>query len=93
MEASRKLTEVAQDTGGELVGFISLWAEDHFIHHLYVATTYHRRGVGKMLLQALPLWDEQRYQLKCLQYNEKALAFYAACGFLILGQGHMSEDL
>lgn len=78
---------VAQDAGGEVVGFISLLEEDHFIHHLYIATAYHQRGVGKSLLQSLPRWNTQPYQLKCLKCNDYALAFYVACGFSRVGEG------
>ncbi|MDE1715954.1 GNAT family N-acetyltransferase [Chromobacterium amazonense] len=82
---------VAQDAGSELLGFVSLWEADYFIHHLHVAATQHRRGIGKMLLQALPRWEEQNHQLKCLRRNGNALAFYKACGFAIVGEGEGEE--
>jgi RimJ/RimL family protein N-acetyltransferase len=82
---------VAQAPHDELAGFVSLWEPDHFIHHLHVAPTHQRHRVGKMLLQALPQWEVHRYQLKCLLRNEKALAFYAACGFMTVGAGE-GED-
>lgn len=44
---------VAQDVEGKLIGFVSIWEAENFIHHLYVDTTNHRRGVGRMLLQDL----------------------------------------
>ncbi|CDH26483.1 conserved hypothetical protein [Xenorhabdus bovienii str. kraussei Becker Underwood] len=43
-----QLTDFDKDTEGEMIyiavendkvlGFISVWAQNHFIHHLYVAT-------------------------------------------------------
>lgn len=78
---------VAQDTQGELVSFISRWEASHFIHHLYIAATCQRCGVGKMLLQSLPEWKEQSHQLKCLLHNKIAQAFYFACGFSAVGEG------
>ena len=44
-----------------------------------------------MLLQALPGWQEHGYRLKCLTRNHKALAFYAASGFVTLGEGKSDE--
>lgn len=78
---------IAQNTEGKLIGFISVWEAEHFIHHLYVDSTYHRCGVGRMLLQVLPEWGKQSYQLKCLRCNENALSFYDACGFCTAGEG------
>ncbi|WP_232515188.1 GNAT family N-acetyltransferase [Burkholderia ambifaria] len=37
---------VAEDDGGQLAGFVSVWEPDHFIHHLYVHRPHHRRGIG-----------------------------------------------
>ena len=82
---------LAQDEQGVLAGFISVWAADHFIHHLYVGAGQQRRGVGRALLAALPGWPEQRYVLKCLLRNHAAAAFYRASGFAETGRG-MGED-
>lgn len=82
---------LAQDEQGALAGFISVWAADHFIHHLYVGAGQQRRGVGRALLAALPGWPGQRYVLKCLLLNHAAAAFYRASGFAETGRG-MGED-
>ncbi|WP_080410222.1 GNAT family N-acetyltransferase [Burkholderia ubonensis] len=44
---------VAEDDGARLAGFVSVWEPDHFIHHLYVDRSHHRRGIGRALLRAL----------------------------------------
>ena len=44
-----------------------------------------------MLLQALPGWQEHGYRLKCLTRNRNALAFYAASGFVTIGEGISDE--
>ncbi|MNR88994.1 putative acetyltransferase [compost metagenome] len=75
------------EEGAQLVGFISLWAADNFIHHIYVDQGWTRRGVGRALLRALPGWPTTRFQLKCLRLNEAALAFYRACHFVETGTG------
>jgi len=77
---------VAQD-GAQTAGFISLWEPENFIHHMYVDRRWHRRGVGRALLAALPSWPHTRFTLKCLRRNEAALAFYGACGFAEVGAG------
>ncbi|WP_246542670.1 GNAT family N-acetyltransferase [Paludibacterium yongneupense] len=70
---------------------LALWQADNFIHHLYVAAPYRQRGVGRLLLAALPGWHEQRFYLKCLSRNETALGFYRAVGFEETETGHCEE--
>ncbi|WP_412529450.1 N-acetyltransferase family protein [Burkholderia lata] len=82
---------VAEDEGGRLAGFVSVWEPDQFIHHLHVHRPHHRSGVGRALLRALPGWPATPYRLKCLRANTPALAFYAACGFVEIGAGR-AED-
>lgn len=86
-----ELLRVAEDDGGRLAGFVSVWEPDNFIHHLHVYRPHHRSGVGRALLHALPGWPATRYRLKCLCANAPALAFYAACGFVEIGTGS-AED-
>jgi len=78
---------VALNEAGQLVGFISLWRVDQFIHHLYVDRQWQGLGIGHQLLQSLPGWPHTRYQLKCLQLNQSAAGFYRACGFIDVGTG------
>ncbi|MBN3787888.1 GNAT family N-acetyltransferase [Burkholderia sp. Ac-20353] len=82
---------VAEDDDGRLVGFVSVWEPDHFIHHLYVDRSQLRRGIGRALLHALPGWPATRYRLKCLRANEAALAFYRACRFAEIGAGSADD--
>ncbi|WP_159873443.1 MULTISPECIES: GNAT family N-acetyltransferase [unclassified Raoultella] len=82
---------LAQDAQGEVAGFISVWMPGHFIHHLHVATAYQGCGVGKMLLRALPGWQQHGYQLKCLTRNDLALAFYKTCDFVMVREGTSDE--
>lgn len=82
---------VAETVGSDIEGFISVWEPDHFIHHLHVAADQQGRGVGQALLNALPGRPCQPYRLKCLQRNERALAFYLHQGFVKIGTG-TAED-
>ncbi|WP_343616169.1 GNAT family N-acetyltransferase [Novosphingobium sp.] len=73
--------------GGTVAGFVSVWEADDFIHHLHVHPAFLRRGIGQVLLRALPDWPARPYRLKCVSRNTAALAFYAANGFMPIGQG------
>lgn len=78
---------VAQARDEGIVGFVSVWEPERFVHHLYVAGTRLREGIGAALLRALPGWPAARYRLKCLVRNERALAFYRAHGFVEIDSG------
>ncbi|WP_284343839.1 GNAT family N-acetyltransferase [Dyella mobilis] len=86
-----ELLLVAEETPARLIGMISVWEPDQFIHHLHVDPSSFRRGVGSALLQALPGWPKTRYRLKCLCANTPALAFYRALGFTEAGSGATDE--
>jgi ribosomal protein S18 acetylase RimI-like enzyme len=86
------LSDFEHDTEGEdiwvasnlndVLGFISIWAPDNFIHHLFVSPSCLRRGVGLKLLN----FAKQRYSnlsLKCLTQNSNAIEFYLSQGFTI----------
>lgn len=78
-EGERILVAVCDE---EIVGFISVWMEDPFIHHLYVAPAFQGKGVGKALLSAIFKETIAPLQLKCLLRNDKAIAFYKRNGFI-----------
>lgn len=82
---------VARSPNGEVVGFISVWSPDDFIHMLYVDPTSQGRGAGTALLHALPGWPHRRYRLKCLVHNVRAKAFYERHGFAVTGWGESEE--
>ncbi|MGF1704063.1 GNAT family N-acetyltransferase [Photobacterium makurazakiensis] len=68
--------------GEEVLGFISIWAPDCFIHHLFVSPQQLRSGAGSKLLNT----SKQHYSelsLKCLVANENAIGFYHSKGFVI----------
>lgn len=65
-----------------VIGFISIWMPNNFIHHLYVDKKYHRKGVGTQLLKAAIEKTKFPITLKCLENNTKAVAFYRRKGFI-----------
>ena len=82
---------VCQGWSGEIVGFVSYWDADDFIHMLYVRSEFQGQGVGTALLQALPGWPRRRYRLKCLMKNTRARRFYQSIGFIVSGNGLSTE--
>lgn len=67
---------------GIAVGFVSIWSQDNFVHHLYIRPQYQSRGIGTMLLRkcqdrfGLPL------RLKCLKSNLEACKYYENAGWI-----------
>lgn len=82
---------VCEDRHGVIAGFAALWEPEDFIHMLYILPPFQGRGAGKALLAALPDWPSRRYRLKCLVKNTRAMAFYRALGFEIIGDGASPE--
>jgi GNAT superfamily N-acetyltransferase len=70
-----------------LVGFISVWTADNFIHHLYVDRKFQNQGIGTHLLIAV--LDKFGYpiKLKCEEKNKKAFDFYKQKGFSEIEKG------
>ena len=74
-----------------IVGFISIWLVDNFIHHLYIDDEYQRKGVGTALLKAALNRTKFPVRLKCLEKNTGAIAFYKKNGFCEKGGGVTEE--
>ncbi len=85
-----ELSDFDRDTEGEeiwvaiesdeVVGFISIWAADGFIHHLFVDPDFRKIGAGSQLVNLA----KQRYSelsLKCFVQNSDAIGFYESQGF------------
>ncbi len=86
------LSDFDEETAGEdilvahynkqIAGFISVWVQDHFIHHLYVATDLQQLKIGSQLLSAVLIKYNTRLTLKCLIENKNAISFYKKHGFV-----------
>lgn len=72
---------VCRDGAGELLGFVSVFQPESFIHHLYVAKNHQGRGAGTALLDSLQSWLPMPWRLKCVERNESALTFYHSRGW------------
>lgn len=98
---SLALEDFVQDTVGErvwvaehgqrLVGFVSVWESENYIHNLFVLPGYFRRGVGGELLDTCLQKIGRPARLKCLSENTLALGFYEARGWRSIAEGMGSE--
>lgn len=86
-----RLTDFAEQTRGEQIwvaeqggtpcGFVSIWGEESFVHHLYVSADWHGQGLGRALLtQGLAGYARPAF-LKVANCNITALAFYHRLGW------------
>ncbi|MGF6191562.1 N-acetyltransferase family protein [Serratia sp. 2723] len=72
---------------GKLLGFVSIYRAEDFIHHLYVDPQLPPQGVGSALLHATEQTFSSTGSLKCLVKNDRALAFYHKHGWQIISTG------
>ncbi|CAI0871257.1 GNAT family N-acetyltransferase [Serratia ficaria] len=77
---------------GKLLGFVSIYRADNFIHNLYVDPLLPPRGVGSALLQAAERTFTATGALKCLVKNEKALTFYRKHGWRTISTGNDGDE-
>ncbi len=82
-----EIVHLAEDVDGAVIGFLSLWEPDHFIHHLFVSPDHLRQGIGSALLADLQRRLPVRFRLKCLVANRPALAFYRSLGWTEIEPG------
>ena len=84
--------EFLAETGGEttivalqdaeVMGYISIWEPDCFIHHIYVDPNHQGVGIGTVLLnEAIMLAIARPLSLKCQRANTKAMEFYQHARF------------
>lgn len=69
------------EQAGHLCGFIAIWAEENFVHHLYVDEACHGQGLGRALLTQGQAGATQPATLKVATRNVQALAFYHRLGW------------
>lgn len=91
LSASRGEILLIAECNGQLAGFASVWQPTRFVHFLFVARPFRRRGVGRALLDACAVRFGRPLSLKCLKRNLPALAFYRKLGFCVQSQGESEE--
>lgn len=98
---SLKESDFDKDTEGEriwicgkpeqIVGFISVWEPENFIHHLFVLPEFARLGCGSHLLKVCMANISRPVQLKCLTQNTDAMSFYQSKGWYTISKGISSD--
>ena len=86
-----EMVYVIQTDAGELAGFVAVYEPESFVHHLFVAPQYQRRGLASLLLSSLHTWLPLPWRLKCIRGNTDALSFYAVNGWEEVGAGESEE--
>lgn len=71
------------EQNGEICGFIALWKETNFVHHLFVHPKYQNKGIGKQLIDKAKEVLQSPLTLKVEIANIKALQFYTKDGWVI----------
>jgi GNAT superfamily N-acetyltransferase len=80
--------------GNALVGILSLFRADNFVHCLYVSPEAQRLGVGRSLVDHLRRQAGGPLTLKLDTPNTQAIAFYEATGWVRLsGPDDFGTDL
>jgi len=74
------------EEGLETLGFIAVWEQDHFIHHLYVDPRSSGRGAGSLLLSHALGEMGRPAALKCIADNIRARDFYLARGWQVVDE-------
>ena len=100
-DGSLELSDFDKDTEGEViwvaerdgsvVGFVSVYEADNFIHNIFVRPDWIGRGCGSELLTACLKNMGRPARLKCVAENTQALGFYRARGWTVVDYG-VSED-
>ena len=86
-ETEGELVVVAVDENQLILGYVSVWTPENFIHHLFVHPEHQRRGVGPGLIQSLFARVQGPYRLKCGVQNVRALRFYEREGWQQIQRG------
>lgn len=69
----------------KIVGFLTFYVPDNFIHLFFVDVTSQGIGIGSDLLaEIISDFEDEEISLKCLIHNDFAISFYKRKGFTIV---------
>jgi ribosomal protein S18 acetylase RimI-like enzyme len=70
-----------------IVGFVSWWPPENFVHNLFVELAHQQQGIGEQLLAACLKEIGRPATLKCMDKNVRAIGFYERLGWQVVGEG------
>jgi len=70
-----------------IVGFVSVWLPDNFVHHLYIKRAYQGKGLGRDLINTVKSRIKGTLALKCMEGNLSAVKFYQKTGWKMKSKG------
>jgi GNAT superfamily N-acetyltransferase len=77
------------DRGGAVVGFLTYFAPEHFLHYLFVARAARGGGIGSALIAHARAHYGAPHGLKVDVPNGGARRFYERLGYVEVGSGEM----
>ena len=93
-ESEQETVLVAELTNGDgttaIVGLLSVFEPERFVHHLYIRADHQRLGIGRALLAELRAFLPFPWRLKCPPANVAAIRFYQAAGWRPIATGDSS---
>ena len=76
-----------------MIGFLTFYVPDNFIHLFFVDATIQGSGIGsKLLTEIFSDFDGEEISLKCLIHNQSAISFYEHKGFNIIETHDFSKN-
>ena len=79
------------DAGGQVVGFVSIWPPEKFVHHLYVHPEFQNEGIAVALIGACIRRYGLPLSLKSLVANAGACRFYAKNSWVVRETGYGTD--
>jgi GNAT superfamily N-acetyltransferase len=75
------------ESESQILGFVSVWEPERFIHHLYVHKDHQGRGIGRALVSEVVRRYLGELSLKCVKSNREAMGFYLNTGWREVSTG------
>lgn len=79
------------EKNGKIIGFVSTYPADNFIHNLFIHPDVHRTGLGTQLLHIAEATLARPMTLKIAMDNLKACSFYEKHGWVKIST-HVDGD-
>lgn len=79
--------ETAVDSGGRLLGFVTVDPRTGYVDQLVVHPDHWGRGIARRLVELAASHAAQGLSLDVNEENERAVRFYEAAGFTVVSHG------